>query len=70
MIRVKVRELAEARGISQNKLSHLAVLDVKVIRKMYQQPTASFTTYALDKIAKALGVDITELVESIPDEEK
>ena len=67
MIRLRVKELAEARGISQNRLSHLAILDIKVIRKMYQQPTASFTTYALDKVARALDVDVTELLESIPD---
>lgn len=68
MIRLKVKELAEQRGISQNRLSHLAVLDIKVIRKMFQQPTASFTTYALGRVATALGVDITELLETVPDE--
>lgn len=68
MIRIKVREVAEARGISQNRLSQLAVLDIKVVRKMFREPTASFTTYALNKVAKALQVDVFELIESIPDE--
>lgn len=68
MIRLRVKELAEQRGISQNKLSHLAVLDIKVIRKMFQQPTSSFTTYALDKVARALGVTVNDLLESVPDE--
>jgi len=68
MIRLKVKELAEARGWSQNYLSHLAILDIKVIRRMYQQPTASFTTYSLDKVATAFGVDVTDLLESVPDE--
>jgi DNA-binding Xre family transcriptional regulator len=63
-----VKELAEQRGISQNKLSHLAVLDIKVIRKMFQQPTASFTTYALDKVARALGVSVLDILEIVPDE--
>lgn len=67
MIRLRVKELAEARGISQNRLSHLAVLDIKVIRKMFQHPTSSFTTYALDKVARALDVDVKELLESVPD---
>lgn len=69
MIRLKVKEIAQAKGISQNRLSHLAILDVKVIRKMFQQPTSSFTTYALEKVAKALEVDITDLLETVPDEE-
>lgn len=68
MIRLRVKEIAEAKGISQNRLSHLAVLDIKVIRKMYQNPTASFTTYALSKVARALDVDVTDLLETIPDE--
>lgn len=67
MIRLKVKEMAEARGWSQNYLSHLAILDIKVVRKMYQNPTASFTTYSLDKIATAFGVDASELIESVPD---
>lgn len=67
MIRLKVKEMAEARGWSQNYLSHLAIIDIKVIRKMYRDPTASFTTYSLDKIATAFGVDASELIESIPD---
>lgn len=67
MIRLKVRELAEARGYSMTYLSHIAILDIKVIRKMYHEPTASFTTYALDKVAKALRVDASELLESVPD---
>lgn len=67
MIRLKVKELAEARGWSQNYLSHMAILDIKVVRKMYQNPTASFTTYSLDKIATAFGVDASELIESVPD---
>ena len=67
MIRLKVKEMAEARGWSQNYLSHLAIIDIKVIRKMYRDPTASFTTYSLDKIATAFGVDASELIESVPD---
>jgi DNA-binding Xre family transcriptional regulator len=69
LIRLKVKEIAEQRGISQNKLSHLAVLDIKVVRKMFRDPTASFTTYALNKVAKALQVDIFDLIEIVPDDD-
>lgn len=68
VIRLRVRELAEQRDVSMTRLSHLAVLDIKVIRKMFREPTASFTTYALDKVAKALGVPFTEIFEVVPDE--
>lgn len=67
MFRLKVRELAEHQGISQSRLSRLADVDPKVVRQIYQHPEASVTLYVLDKIALALHVDISQLVESVPD---
>lgn len=67
MFRLKVKEIAEAQGISQSRLSRLADVDPKVVRQIYQRPDASVTLYVLDKLAKALRVDISQLVESVPD---
>ena len=66
MIRLKVKEIATAKGMSRNRLSHLAILDIKVIRRMYDHPTESFTTYALDCVAHALEVDARDLIEYTP----
>jgi len=68
MFRLKVREVAEAQGLSQSRLSRLADVDPKVVRQVYQQPSASITLYVLDKLAKALHVDISQLIESVPDD--
>ena len=70
MIRLKVKEIAEQKGLNQSKLSRLSDVDIKVIRKIFRHPTESVTTAVLDRIAKTLRVDITELVESIPDEDE
>lgn len=68
MYRLKVREIAESQGLSRNRLSHLAVVDIKVIRRIYRNPQESITLPVLDRLAKALHVNINELIESVPDE--
>ena len=68
MIRLKVKEFAEAQGLSQGLLARKANMDVKTLKRIYRDPTAEISSFTLDKLAKALNVDASELVESIPDE--
>ena len=69
MIRLKVKEIAESKGISQSKLGRMADIDAKTIRRIYKHPTTSLTIILLDRLAKALEVDASALVESVPDEQ-
>lgn len=68
MYRLKVKDIAQQQGLSQNRLSRLADVDIKVVRRIYRNPHESVTLPVLDRLAKALHVDISELIESIPDE--
>jgi DNA-binding Xre family transcriptional regulator len=69
MIRLKVKEVARQRGISQGKLSRLSDVDLTTLQRIYKNPTAAnVTVFTLDKLARALGVDASELIESVPDE--
>ncbi len=68
MIRLRVKEIAEQKGISQSKLGRMADVDPKTMRRLYHNPTASVTTTILDRLAKALQVDASMLIESIPDD--
>ena len=69
MIRLKVKEVARRKGISQGKLSRLSDVNLTTIQNIYKNPVeANITLYTLDKLAKALEVDPCELIESIPDE--
>jgi DNA-binding Xre family transcriptional regulator len=69
MIRLKVKEVARQRGISQGKLSRLSDVDLTTLQRIYKNPTsANVTVFTLDKLARALGVDASELIESVPDE--
>lgn len=68
MTRLKVKEIAEAKHISQRRLSMRSGVDIRTIQKIYRDPYKIVTTETLDKIAKVLGVDASELIESVPDE--
>lgn len=67
MIRLKVREIAESKGISMGKLSRIADVEIKTVRRIYRNPYQSITLTVLDRFAKALNVDANDLIESMPD---
>ena len=68
MVRLKVKEVAVAKGISQRRLSLRSGIDINTIRKIFQHPTtANPTVDTLGKIADILGVDVSNLLESVDD---
>ena len=68
MARLKVKEIAQQQGISRGKLSRLADVDPTTMKRVYDDPTYSPTLFTLEKLAKALGVKIGDLIEDVPDE--
>jgi transcriptional regulator with XRE-family HTH domain len=66
MIRLRVKEVAQQKGISQSKLGRMADVDVKTVQRIYRNPTTIVTTAVLDRIATALNVDVSLLLESDP----
>jgi DNA-binding Xre family transcriptional regulator len=69
MIRLRVKELAKARGLSMGKLSRLSDVSFTTIKRIFDDPYYSVTTHTLDKLANALGVTPADLIEFIPDRE-
>ncbi|HVB60726.1 MAG TPA: helix-turn-helix transcriptional regulator [Ktedonobacteraceae bacterium] len=69
MTRLKIKEVAVAKGMSQRRLSRLTGIDIKGIQRVFRFPFSNVTTFTLDKFAKALEVDASELIETVPDEE-
>ena len=66
MIRIKVKEVAKSKGISQGRLSRMSDVNLTTIQLIWRKPTsANITLYTLDKIATALEVDASELIESV-----
>jgi transcriptional regulator with XRE-family HTH domain len=65
VIHLKVRELAEAKGLSDLELAHLASVDARVIRKMWTgQRVGEVLLHQLMRVADALEVDVCELIET------
>lgn len=67
MVRLKIREVAEAKGFSQRKLSLKSGVDLRTVQRIFRDPLRVVTTETLDKFAKTLGVDASMLIESVPD---
>ena len=70
MIRLRVKEVAKEKGFSQGRLSRVANIDESTLKRIYRDPFAIITTETLDKLAKALGVPSSELIEDVPDDEE
>jgi len=69
MIRLKVKEIAESKHINMAKLSRMADLNYGTIRAMYENPNRDVAVTTLEKIAKALKVEVTDLYEILPDDD-
>ena len=54
-------------GFSQGRLSRVANIDENTLKRIYRDPYAIITTETLDKLARALGVPSSELIEDVPD---
>jgi DNA-binding Xre family transcriptional regulator len=67
MVRLKVKEIAQQKKMSMRKLAKEADIAYNTLRTIYRNPYRQVTTFTLDKLAKALKVDASELIESIPD---
>ncbi len=67
MIRIKLREIAKEKGFSQARLSRRADVDLRTIQRIYRDPYTNIGMHTLDKLATALGVDASSLIESVPE---
>ena len=68
MVRLKIRETAEAKKINMSKLSRMADVNYNTIRAIWDNEMKDVTVSNLEKIARALKVDVSELIEVLPDE--
>ncbi len=68
MVRLRVREIAEQKGISRGKLSRLSDLSYPTVRDIWNDPYRDVSVSTLEKLAKALGVSTAELIEDVPED--
>ncbi len=68
-IHLKVKELAEARGIKASRLSRMADLNYGTVLALFNEPDRDVSILTLEKVARALKVDVHDLYEVVPGEE-
>ena len=68
MIRLKLKEVLQEKKISQSKLSRMADVSLNTIQAMYHNPYHDAVLSTLDRLAKALGVNVSDLYEVVSDD--
>jgi DNA-binding Xre family transcriptional regulator len=68
MIRLRVKEIAESKGLNMAQLARKADVDVRTVRRIYREPTSEISTTVLDKLATALDVKPADLIDSSTDQ--
>jgi DNA-binding Xre family transcriptional regulator len=66
-IRLRVKEIADAKHISQRELSRRTGIDLKNIQHLFHHPDANITMKTLNRLARALKVEPGTLLEHQPD---
>ncbi len=70
-VRLRVKEVAESKGYNMSSLSRASDVSFGTIKRMWRNPYSGApysgaTIDTLSKIAKALQVDISDLIENTP----
>ncbi len=68
MIRLRVKEVAQEKGFSLGKLSRASDVAYNTVKAIYRNPYKEVTTTTLNKLAAALGVPASALIEDVLDE--
>ncbi len=68
MVRLRVRQVAEDKGIGISKLQRQADLAYRTVHRMWHEPDYDAGVKTLGKVAKVLGVSVCELIEESDDE--
>ena len=68
--RLRIKEVAQEKGISLTKLSQRSEVAYNTVRRVWRDPHTDVTLSTLQRLADVLGVDVRELIESVPDDEK
>jgi DNA-binding Xre family transcriptional regulator len=66
--RLQVREVAMSKGVSMTKLSQRSEVAYNTVRRIWREPYTDVTLSTLQRLADVLGVSVSELVSSVPEE--
>jgi DNA-binding Xre family transcriptional regulator len=66
--RLRVKEVANEKGISLTKLSQRSEVAYNTVRRLWREPYTDVTISTLQRLANVLGVTVNDLIEQVPDE--
>ena len=66
MIKLKVKEVAEMKGMTMTRLSHRSEISFNTVKSIFRNPYRTINTDTLDRLAITLGVTPADLIEFIP----
>lgn len=69
MLRLRIKEVADKRGLNRNQLQLRSGVTLPLLTRYWENKTGSVTLDALERIARALGVRAVDLIEEVPDSE-
>ena len=69
MLKLRVKEVAMARGFNQSSLSRASDVPLDTIRRIWRNPYYEVRLSAINKIASALGVSAKDLFEEVDKKE-
>lgn len=67
MRRLRVKEVAQAKGFTMARLQRAADINLKTIQAIWHDPRHNASLNTLDKLARVLQVPVTELIEDVPE---
>jgi transcriptional regulator with XRE-family HTH domain len=67
MIRIRLKEVLQEKGMSMSMLSHKSEVSFSTISRIINDRNYSPTLNTLEKLAKALNVEISDLYEHTSD---
>lgn len=69
MLRLRVKEVARKKGFNMSSLSRASDVSFNTVKRIFRNPFNDVAISTLEKLALAMGVEIADLVERVPDED-
>jgi len=67
-LRLRVKEVAREQGVSMTKLHIKSEVAYSIVRRLFRDPFAEVTTTTINRLANALGIPPSQLIEDAADE--
>jgi DNA-binding Xre family transcriptional regulator len=69
VLRLRAKEVAREKKMSMNKLSQISQVSYHVVQDIFKNPFRVVTTDTINRLAVALDVPATDLLEDVPNAE-